>query len=113
MQRELGAPGDFALAYVIAHEVGHHVQKLLGISEEVTARQNNMDDRGSRELNVRMELQADFLAGVWAHDARKSQGFIDSADIEEGISARATRTRPQGSDSPGPGAQGPPIARSC
>jgi predicted metalloprotease len=87
MQSELGAPGDFALAYVIAHEVGHHVQKLLGINEEVAAQRSRMSERNANKLSVRMELQADFLAGVWAHYARESKGFIDSADIGEGINA--------------------------
>ena len=87
MQRELDAPGDFALAYVIAHEVGHHVQNLLGVNEEVTAQQARMSEREANQLTVRLELQADFLAGVWAHYARQSQDFLDSADIEEGINA--------------------------
>jgi predicted metalloprotease len=87
MQRELDAPGDFALAYVIAHEVGHHVQNLLGINEQVTARQARLGERQANQLTVRLELQADFLAGVWAHYARQSQGFLDTADIEEGINA--------------------------
>ncbi len=87
MQRELNAPGDFALAYVIAHEVGHHVQNLLGVNEEVTARQARLSEREANQLTVRLELQADFLAGVWAHYARQSQDFLDSADIEEGINA--------------------------
>jgi predicted metalloprotease len=87
MQRQLNAPGDFAMAYVIAHEVGHHVQNLLGISAEVTARQARLSERGANQLTVRLELQADFLAGVWAHYARQSRDFLDSADIEEGINA--------------------------
>jgi predicted metalloprotease len=87
MQRELDAPGDFALAYVIAHEVGHHVQNLLGIMEEVSARQARLGEREANQLTVRLELQADFLAGVWAHYARRSSDFLDSADIEEGITA--------------------------
>lgn len=87
MQRELDAPGDFALAYVIAHEVGHHVQNLLGIMEEVSARQARLGEREANQLTVRLELQADFLAGVWAHYARRSSDFLDSADIDEGINA--------------------------
>lgn len=87
MQRELDAPGDFALAYVIAHEVGHHVQNLLGVMEEVSARQARLGEREANQLTVRLELQADFLAGVWAHYARQSSDFLDSADIEEGINA--------------------------
>ncbi len=87
MQRSLGAPGDFALAYVIAHEVGHHVQNLLGIMDDVQAAQQRAGEKQANELSVRLELQADFLAGVWAHDARESQGFLDAADIEEGLNA--------------------------
>ena len=87
MQRTLGAPGDFALAYVIAHEVGHHVQNLLGIMDDVQAAQQRASTKRSNELSVRLELQADFLAGVWAHYARESQGFLDAADIEEGLNA--------------------------
>jgi len=87
MQRELNAPGDFALAYVIAHEVGHHVQNLLGVNEQVTTQQARMGEREANQLTVRLELQADFLAGIWAHYARQSRDFLDSADIEEGINA--------------------------
>jgi predicted metalloprotease len=87
MQRTLGAPGDFALAYVIAHEVGHHVQNLLGIMNRVGSLQQQSGKERSNELSVRLELQADFLAGVWAHYARESQGFLDAADIEEGLNA--------------------------
>jgi predicted metalloprotease len=87
MQRELDAPGDFALAYVIAHEVGHHVQNLLGVMEEVSTRQARLGEREANQLTVRLELQADFLAGVWAHYARQSSDLLDSADIEEGINA--------------------------
>jgi predicted metalloprotease len=87
MQRELDAPGDFALAYVIAHEVGHHVQKLLGVMDKVSTRQAGLREREANQLTVRLELQADFLAGVWAHYARQSTDFLDSADIDEGINA--------------------------
>ena len=87
MQRELGAPGDFALAYVIAHEVGHHIQNLLGINDEVMAQRGRRSERDFNQLMVRMELQADFLAGVWAHYARRATDFIERGDIEEGINA--------------------------
>ncbi len=87
MQRELNAPGDFALAYVIAHEVGHHVQTLLGINEQVSGQLARLSGREANQLTVRLELQADFLAGIWAHYARQSTDFLDSADIEEGINA--------------------------
>ena len=87
MQRELGAPGDFALAYVIAHEVGHHVQNLLGISDQVSAQRARLSEQAYNQLSVRMELQADFFAGVWAHYARKSRDFVDAEDIREGLNA--------------------------
>jgi len=87
MQRELDAPGDFALAYVIAHEVGHHVQNLLGVNDQVMSLQGRLSERESNQLMVRMELQADFLAGLWAHYAQLETDFLDSADIEEGINA--------------------------
>jgi predicted metalloprotease len=87
MQRRLGAPGDFALAYVIAHEVGHHVQNLLGISDQVMSRRGRLSERDFNQLMVRMELQADFLAGVWAHYARRAADFLEAGDLEEGINA--------------------------
>jgi predicted metalloprotease len=87
MERQLDFEGDFALAYVIAHEVGHHIQKQLGIMDEVARLQQRASRSRSNDLSIRLELQADFLAGVWAHDARKTQGFLDTADIEEGINA--------------------------
>src|SRR5512136_70786 len=87
MQRQLGAPGDFALAYVIAHEVGHHVQNLLGINDQVMARRGRLSEKDFNKLMVRMELQADFLAGVWAHYANQEKDFIEPGDIEEGINA--------------------------
>jgi predicted metalloprotease len=87
MQMELGAPGDFALGYVIAHEVGHHVQNLLGIMDQVMSRRDRVSEREFNQLQVRLELQADFLAGVWAHHAREAVGFLEPGDIEEGINA--------------------------
>jgi uncharacterized protein len=87
MQRQLGAPGDFATAYVIAHEIGHHVQNLLGINDQVMAMRGRMTEKEYNKVSVRMELQADFLAGVWAHYARQELNFIESGDIEEGINA--------------------------
>jgi predicted metalloprotease len=87
MQRQLGAPGDFAMAYVIAHEVGHHVQNLLGINDQVMAQRGRMSERDFNKVMVRMELQADFLAGVWAHYANLEKGFLEAGDIEEGINA--------------------------
>ncbi len=87
MQSQLGAHGDFALAYVIAHEVGHHVQTLLGINEQVMAQRDQMSEVEFNRLMVRLELQADFLAGLWAHHAARTAGLLEQGDIEEGINA--------------------------
>jgi len=87
MQAQLGARGDFALAYVIAHEVGHHVQNQLGITEQVMAQQGQVDEVEFNRLMVRLELQADFLAGVWAHHAQRTANILEQGDIEEGINA--------------------------
>jgi hypothetical protein len=86
MKTQLGAPGDFAQAYVIAHEVGHHVQHLFGTTEQVSARQRRVSEADSNRLSVMLELQADFYAGVWAHYAQK-RGIIESGDIEEALGA--------------------------
>jgi predicted metalloprotease len=86
MKAQLGARGDFAQAYVIAHEVGHHVQKLLGTLDKVHSARQRMNERESNELSVRLELQADFYAGIWAHHAKEMAG-IDRQDIQEGIEA--------------------------
>jgi predicted metalloprotease len=89
LERRFGAPGDFAQAYVIAHEVGHHVQNLLGIAERVhNARQRASAEHGNA-LAVRMELQADCLAGVWAFHANRDAQLLDPGDIEEGLTAAA------------------------
>ncbi len=87
LQNQFGAPGDFAMAYVIAHEVGHHVQNLLGISEEVRQAQMQSSKKRANELSVMLELQADFLAGVWAHHAHRMKDILESGDIEEAINA--------------------------
>jgi predicted metalloprotease len=84
---KFGASGDFAQAYVIAHEVGHHVQKLLGTLDKVHARQAQSDERKSNELSVRLELQADFYAGVWAHYADQAQKMLEAGDLEEALNA--------------------------
>lgn len=81
------APGDFAQAYVIAHEVGHHVQTLLGISQQVHGRRSQLSPSQANQLSIRLELQADCFAGVWAHLAQKTRQILDSADIEEGMNA--------------------------
>ncbi len=87
MQRQLGAQGDFALAYVIAHEVGHHIQNLLGTMEQVQSRRGSPSETEYNQLSVRLELQADFYAGIWAHYAARTAGLLEEGDIEEGINA--------------------------
>ena len=87
MSHRLGAPGDFAQAYVIAHEVGHHVQNLMGIAEKVTRLQHQASEREGNALSVRMELQADCFAGVWGHHAKRERNLIEPGDFEEGLRA--------------------------
>lgn len=87
MQRRFEAPGDFAVAYVIAHEVGHHVQNLLGINDQVMAMRRRVSQREFNQYMVRLELQADFLAGVWAHHAERISKILEQGDIEEAINA--------------------------
>ena len=82
-----GAPGDFAQAYVIAHEVGHHVQNLLGISDKVQAARQRAGEREANSLSVRLELQADCLAGVWAKNADAARGILEAGDVEEALRA--------------------------
>jgi len=86
LQTRFRAPGDFAQAYVIAHEVGHHVQNLLGTMDKVDAARGRMSEAESNQLSVRLELQADFLAGVWAHYAQQ-KGILEAGDIEEALGA--------------------------
>lgn len=83
------APGDFAMAYIVAHEVGHHVQNILGISSEVEMQKRRVSKREANQLSVRLELQADFLAGVWAHHAQKMKSILESGDLEEAMRAAA------------------------
>jgi|OpeIllAssembly_1097287.scaffolds.fasta_scaffold00526_5 hypothetical protein len=87
LRTRFSASGDFAQAYVIAHEVGHHVQTLLGISKKVQELQARVNPSERNKLSVRMELQADCLAGVWAHQADKSRQILEAGDIEEGLNA--------------------------
>ena len=87
LRERLGAPGDFAQAYVIAHEIGHHVQNLLGISDQVRNLQQRSDERQANALSVRLELQADCLAGVWANQAHRARNILESGDVEEGLGA--------------------------
>jgi predicted metalloprotease len=87
MRTRLGAPGDFAQAYVIAHEVGHHVQHLLGISEKVEQARRGGSRQAGNALSVRLELQADCLAGVWAHHAQRARQILEQGDVEEALNA--------------------------
>jgi len=89
LARRFGAPGDFAHAYVIAHEVGHHVQNQLGIASKVRAAQQRLPAGEVNALSVRMELQADCLAGVWAHHANRDARLLEPGDVEEGLTAAA------------------------
>jgi predicted metalloprotease len=89
LQSRFGAPGDFAQAYVVAHEVGHHVQTLLGISERNMAARQRASEAEANALSVRQELQADCFAGIWAHNADRSRQLLESGDIEEGLNAAA------------------------
>jgi predicted metalloprotease len=93
LDRRFGAPGDFAQAYVIAHEVGHHVQNILGIDDKVRAAQERSSEAQANQLSVRMELQADCLAGVWGHYVQQNRGpgqvTLEAGDVEEGLRAAA------------------------
>jgi predicted metalloprotease len=89
LQRRFGASGEFAQAYVIAHEIGHHVQKQLGISDKVQALQQRSSQTQANQLSVRLELQADCLAGVWANHAHNSRQILEQGDIEDGLRAAA------------------------
>ncbi len=88
LKDKLGAPGDFAQAYVVAHEVGHHVQHLLGITDQVDAQRSRISETQANQLSVRLELQADCLAGIWAQEAGvSSKVVLESGDIEEALNA--------------------------
>ncbi|HUO86803.1 MAG TPA: neutral zinc metallopeptidase [Thermoanaerobaculia bacterium] len=89
LDQRFGAPGDLARAYVVAHEVGHHVQNLLGLSEEAHRRRQQLSAAEGNELSVRMELQADCFAGVWAYHAETERDLLESGDLEEGLAAAA------------------------
>ena len=88
--KSLGAPGDFAQAYVLGHEIGHHVQNLLGITDKVTAMQSRMSERDGNALSVKLELQADCYAGIWAHFSQKNLNMLEQGDMEEAITAAAS-----------------------
>ena len=87
MKERFRAPGDFAQAYVIAHEIGHHVQNLLGVSERVDSARRRASEAEANRLSVRLELQADCLAGVWANHADKARQILEEGDIEEALGA--------------------------
>jgi len=87
MELKLNAPGDFAQAYVIAHEVGHHIQKIMGISDKVQLLRGQMSEKEYNQYSVRLELQADFLAGVWAHHSQKMTHMMETGDLEEALNA--------------------------
>ena len=89
LHERFGAPGDFAQAYVIAHEVGHHVQNLLGIAERVHSMRGRSTEAQSNALSVRMELQADCFAGIWGYHARTQRDLLDRGDVEEALAAAA------------------------
>jgi hypothetical protein len=90
LQQKFGAPGDFAQAYVIAHEVGHHVQNLLGIAEKVHSLRSRASEAEANRLSVMMELQADCLSGVWTHHANKARQILEEGDIEEALNAASS-----------------------
>lgn len=87
LKERFGAPGDFAMAYVVAHEVGHHIQNLMGTSDKVHSLQQQVGEKEGNKLSVKLELQADFLAGVWAHHAQEMKGILQPGDIEEALRA--------------------------
>lgn len=90
LQNKFGAPGDFAQAYVIAHEIGHHVQNLLGIADKVQSLRARASQAESNKLSVMMELQADCLAGVWAHHADRARHILEEGDVEEALNAASS-----------------------
>ncbi|MEE4378539.1 MAG: neutral zinc metallopeptidase [Candidatus Competibacteraceae bacterium] len=90
LETRFQAPGDFAQAYVIAHEVGHHVQNLLGISQKVQSARSRASETQGNQLSVRQELQADCFAGVWAHHADKARQILERGDIEEALNAASS-----------------------
>jgi len=87
LRRRFKAPGEFAEAYVVAHEVGHHIQNLLGISDKIDAMRRRVSKEEGNALSVRLELQADFLAGVWAHHVQKTKHLLEPGDLESGLKA--------------------------
>lgn len=90
LQTKYNAPGDFAQAYVVAHEVGHHVQNLLGVSDKVRSLQSRASRTEANQLSVRLELQADCFAGVWGHHAQRSRQILEQGDVEEALNAASS-----------------------
>ncbi|MDO5692217.1 MAG: neutral zinc metallopeptidase [Pseudomonadota bacterium] len=89
LQRQLGAPGEFARAYVVAHEVGHHVQTLLGTTQKVDSMRGRVSERENNALSVRMELQADCFAGIWANKSQQAKNWLEQGDLESAMNAAA------------------------
>jgi len=89
LQTRFGASGDFAMAYIVAHEVAHHIQFLLDITTQVEQQKRRMSKTEGNKMSVRLELQADYLAGVWAHHGQKMKGFLEEGDLEEAVQAAA------------------------
>jgi predicted metalloprotease len=87
LQQRFKAPGDFAQAYVVAHEVGHHVQNLLGTMDKVQSQRQRMSERQYNQLSVRLELQADCYAGIWARQSQQAKNWLEEGDVEEGLNA--------------------------
>lgn len=87
LKNKMGAPGDFAQAYVISHEVGHHVQNLLGISDKVHAMRRRLSQKEYNKFSVKLELQADCFSGIWAHHAQKMRNILEPGDVEEALNA--------------------------
>lgn len=87
LKERFNAPGDFAMAYVVAHEVGHHVQHLLGTSDQIHQQRERLSETEANKLSVMLELQADFYAGLWAHYAESMKGVLEAGDIEEALTA--------------------------
>lgn len=87
LQERLNAPGDFAMAYVVAHEVGHHIQNLMGTADKINRIRQQMSEKEANRYSVMMELQADFYAGVWAHHTQKMKNILDEGDIDEALNA--------------------------
>lgn len=90
LQDRFKAPGDFAQAYVVAHEVGHHVQTLMGVSQKVSSLQQRTNRATANQLSVRLELQADCFAGIWAHHADRQRQILEQGDVEEALNAASS-----------------------